>query len=153
MKQDAIWTALAVAMLALTTVHTGGAANLAAPPTLPVLKPAPASLEPAGSSPCHQEDPLPTPRHGISAVWTGEDVYVFGGRWNENGADTAEVLRYDPATGDAAVVGKLPSARAHTSAVWTGDVAYVFGGQERDGTRLDDIVRFDPESTKSAVLD
>lgn len=99
--------------------------------------------------------PLPFPVLGTSSVWTGEHVYVFGGRSNQSYQTT--ILKYDPASGVASTLpAGLPSGRQSTSAIWTGKYAYIFGGAEliqytdpQFGqivvpNALRDILRFDP---------
>ena len=75
----------------------------------------------------------PAPRYGHTAVWTGEEMIVWGG-----GTDVPQSVtnlssggRYDPsvdswrATRDDATT---PRARAGHSAVWTGSLMIVWGG-------------------------
>lgn len=90
---------------------------------------------------------LPSPRDGVSAIWTGEHAYVFGGRTID--PDTGqvkfldEVVRYTPSKGEVEVLeSKFASARAFTSAVWTGEHAYILGGKNSSAS----VVRFTPET-------
>lgn len=84
---------------------------------------------------------LPSERWFTSAGWDGTYVYIIGGE-NETG-HLDEILRFDPVTGDIAVVGHLPSPRGGTSAVSAGDSIYVFGGDDGNDT-TDEVVRFRP---------
>ncbi len=71
-------------------------------------------------------------RVGASAVWTGTEMIVWGGR------DTGEISyggggRYDPAQDTWAPVSPAgaPTARAYHSSVWTGSAMLVWGGFAR----------------------
>lgn len=108
------------------------------------------------------------PRTAASSVWTGEAIYLFGGATGVGASEQAtdEIIRYDPETGSAEVVGSLPTARAHASAVWDPDreVAYVFGGQsdrlsvDQDNGRqrnevVNEVVKFDPATNTVESMD
>ncbi len=84
---------------------------------------------------------LPSARHDTAAAAIGGSVYLFGGG---NGvAQLDEIVRVDPATGQAGVIGHLPAASSDSSAAAIGGTAYVVGGYT--GTRwLDTIVAFTP---------
>lgn len=95
---------------------------------------------------------LPKERQYTSAAWTGALALLFGGM-NKSVA-TDEIVRYDPASGVAAVASaKLPTPRIQTSAVWdpTGRVAYVFGGAE-GATFHNTILKYDPASDALTIL-
>ncbi|ANM30623.1 hypothetical protein ABI59_15150 [Acidobacteria bacterium Mor1] len=72
--------------------------------------------------------PAPTPRHDATAIWTGSEMIVYGGR------DLTDLVefggRYDPATDTwYPMTGvNAPGPRANHSAVWTGTEMIVFGG-------------------------
>lgn len=88
----------------------------------------------------------PTGRQGMSAVWTGTYVYLFGGTGTDvfGGGATAEILRYDPANDTITTMTEtLPTPRYSTTAVWDGTHAYVFGGFD-DATVYDDVLQYDP---------
>lgn len=94
---------------------------------------------------------------GASAVWTGEFAYVFGGHTASGGVSDA-ITRFDPGTGEAMPMkAKLPTARYRTVAVWDGQAAYILGGTRVPGCfvcpALDEIVRFDPASDRTELLD
>ena len=91
---------------------------------------------------------LPSPRAGISAIWDGTNVYVFGG----DGAGTA-IARFNPATEEVTTIGaSLPNASFITSAAYDGTHAFVFGGMLADGsTSTNEITRFDPAT--ETILD
>ena len=72
---------------------------------------------------------------------------------------TDEIVKFDPAAVPAVTVlsdtystAILPSARQYHSAVWdpVNNVAYIFGGQD-SGSKLDEIVRFDPAWTPAVT--
>jgi N-acetylneuraminic acid mutarotase len=83
-----------------------------------------------------------------SAVWTGNEMIVWGG--DPSGGDGSlrgDGARYDPATGTLKRLSTLnaPSARWHHSAVWTGKEMIVWGGQtvffglQNTGARYDPV--------------
>jgi hypothetical protein len=68
--------------------------------------------------------PQPVSRSGHTAVWTGSEMIVWGGR-NDNLGE-----RYDPATDTwlETSTSSAPSARSRHTAVWTGSEMIVWGG-------------------------
>ncbi|HEX6851987.1 MAG TPA: MopE-related protein [Candidatus Polarisedimenticolaceae bacterium] len=92
-------------------------------------------------------DAAPTARRAHSAVWTGSEMVVWGGR------DSAYVpsnsgARYNPST-DAwiptSTAAGVPAPRHAHSAVWTGSEMIVWGGEDADfGHYLDSGGRYDP---------
>jgi hypothetical protein len=102
---------------------------------------------------------LPSARGYAAAIWTGQFVYLFGGRTNlPSGVPVVldEIVRFDPATGSSAVFAHLPTGRYAATAVWTGQTAYVLGGDEPDGfggdNVLNDIVSFVPATGAVTLL-
>jgi len=97
---------------------------------------------------------LPFGRSGTSAVWDGQNAYVFGGMWCSSKttcADTDQIVQYNPAADASGVkTATLPSPRESTAAVWDSKdgVAYIFGGDYENATSqqnlIDQIVRFVP---------
>jgi hypothetical protein len=78
---------------------------------------------------------VPSSRMDHVAVWTGEQMVVWGG-WNNVGSHTQTGGRYDPATGTwqpTALAGS-PNGRHSFSAVWTGDEMIVWGGKKTSPT-------------------
>jgi N-acetylneuraminic acid mutarotase len=63
---------------------------------------------------------------GLAVV--GGAIYLFGGVTTAQGADTASIQRYDPATGTTQVVAQLPAPLSHTTAVVLGNAVYLLGG-------------------------
>lgn len=81
---------------------------------------------------------LPTGRAYTSAIWDGNNAYIFGGQTRLiNGSRIAldEVVRYNPSADEASILPqRLPTQREGTVAVWTGPVVYIFGGRDGTGT-------------------
>ena len=83
---------------------------------------------------------VPEKRAGHTAVWTGSEMIVWGGRrggtlFNSGG-------RYDPVADTwtpTGLSGGLPSARIEHRAVWTGTRMMVWGGQVDSGGLYDPI--------------
>lgn len=71
----------------------------------------------------------PTPRIRHSAVWTGSEMIIWGGRVGP-GEVTGSGARYDPVADSWTPVSSAgaPSARHSHSAVWTGNEMLVWGG-------------------------
>jgi hypothetical protein len=93
------------------------------------------------------------------AVWTGEEMIVWGGRLAlgglGGGAGGPEFVggwsrddgaRYEPATDSWTTVTSdgAPSPRAHAGAVWTGEEMIVWGGAGLGNTMLSDGARYGP---------
>jgi N-acetylneuraminic acid mutarotase len=89
----------------------------------------------------------PTPRDFHSAVWTGTEMVIWGGRANDG---SGEFLltggRYDPATRRWTALAPMEVAeeRIATAAVWTGAAMVVWGGQKTGGGTLDTGAVYDP---------
>jgi N-acetylneuraminic acid mutarotase len=81
----------------------------------------------------------PTARWDHSAVWTGNQMVVWGGAAGAVRFDTG--ARYDPATDSWAPTSTTgaPSPRQHQAAVWTGSSMLVWGGDQaqNNGGRYD----------------
>lgn len=101
---------------------------------------------------------LTNPDWGLSAVWTGKEVFLFGGEdctpanpWTKC-TKSAQILRYD-AESDRLTVARatLPTARTGTSAVWMGGKAYVFGGLGDQGP-LTEIISYDPITDTASTV-
>ncbi len=86
---------------------------------------------------------LPTPRSGTSAVWDPRDrptagcpsgcAYVFGG-YNDDTGWLSDVVRYNPLTGVAQVMGgRLPYGREQTAAARYEANIFLIGGWAPDG--------------------
>ena len=85
--------------------------------------------------------PAPSPRAGHTAVWTGSEMIIFGGRGAFGDFETGR--RYDPALDDWRPYShtNVPTFRQNHSAVWTGTEMIVWGGTldtwENTGGRYD----------------
>lgn len=79
----------------------------------------------------------PSPRVDHTAVWTGTEMIIWGGRNDDGVLDTG--ARYDPAadTWTGTSMAGAPSARAWHTAVWTGTEMIVWGGETSSGARYD----------------
>ncbi len=82
----------------------------------------------------------PSARDGHTAVWTGNEMIVWGGRFSDR-YETLEVFgdgrRFDPFLGEwfsVTTVG-APVARDGHTAVWTGSEMIVWGGSAAGGAR------------------
>ncbi|RMF71601.1 MAG: hypothetical protein D6738_13495, partial [Acidobacteria bacterium] len=84
---------------------------------------------------------LPDPREGATAVWTGSEMIVWGGR---AGASFDNGGRYDPVLDSwrAITEAGAPSPRSWHTAVWTGTEMIVWGGA--DGDPFGDGAAYDP---------
>ncbi|MEA3199763.1 MAG: hypothetical protein QOE90_1191 [Thermoplasmata archaeon] len=80
-----------------------------------------------------------------SVVWDGHEAYVFCGT-------STQIVRYDPATNAATVMGAhMPAARAYTAAVWIGDSAYIFGGFA-SGVTTGQVLRYTPATDAAPAV-
>lgn len=87
---------------------------------------------------------LPSPRSSSSSVFTGSDVFVFGGEVGT--PEVTQILRYTPSTNRVATMqATLPSGTTGTSAIWTGRYAFIFGG-------TDQVLRYDPYADSIMVM-
>lgn len=86
----------------------------------------------------------PSARTGATAVWTGAQWLVWGGR-DASGVRN-DGAAYDPTTDTwtALPASGAPSAREQHSVVWTGTVMIVWGGLDGSGAPLDTGGVFDP---------
>jgi N-acetylneuraminic acid mutarotase len=87
--------------------------------------------------------PAPSDRHRHTAVWTGNQMIVWGGANNASSLGTGS--RYDPATDSwsATAIAGAPSARERHTAVWTGSKMIVWGGASAGGN-VNEGARYDP---------
>jgi N-acetylneuraminic acid mutarotase len=79
----------------------------------------------------------PGPRTGETAVWTGTQMLVWGGRGN--GALFDDGAAFDPAANAWSPISttNAPAARSGQAGVWTGAEMLIFGGQTALGTVAD----------------
>jgi hypothetical protein len=76
-------------------------------------------------------DKVPDPRVRPTAVWTGTEMLVWGGR-DGDGDPVGTGDRYNPTTDTWTPITMVnaPEARKYHSAVWTGDRMIVWGGDD-----------------------
>jgi N-acetylneuraminic acid mutarotase len=89
----------------------------------------------------------PTPRSQMAAVWTGQEMIVWGG-WGDGGVCPASGGSYDPRTDRWTVlpVENAPDGRLEPAFVWTGRELIVWGGLLEGGMRSAGTGgRYDPE--------
>jgi hypothetical protein len=95
---------------------------------------------------------VPIGRFGHTAVWTGTEMIVWGGGYDNTILNTGG--RYDPATDSwtATSTTGAPSARSGHTAVWTGTEVVVWGGQgDNTGGRYNPATNtWTPTSTTNA---
>jgi N-acetylneuraminic acid mutarotase len=87
----------------------------------------------------------PAGRRFHGAVWTGTNMFVWGGRGS--GGVLGDGARYDPVTDTWTALPSTgaPSAREHHTIVWTGKYVIVYGGYgSPDSNSLADGKRYDP---------
>src|SRR5688500_3462383 len=91
----------------------------------------------------------PSPRDKHSAVWTGREMIVWGGR-TDAGQPLGDGGRFDPTTNSWSPVAALnaPMARFAHSAVWTGREMIVWGGTGGGNTGA----RYDPVTDAWATI-
>jgi len=73
--------------------------------------------------------PCPVAREYPTAIWTGTEMIVWGGRNNSGPLNSGG--RYNPATDTWKTVStgeNCPAPRAYHSAIWTGDEMIIWGG-------------------------
>ena len=94
-------------------------------------------------------DEVPDPRSENTAVWTGSEMIVWGGKSLDN-EDPITGGRYNPATDSWTATSLLgaPSGRRNHAAVWTGSEMIVWGGwtgvTKSGGGYLNTGARYDP---------
>jgi hypothetical protein len=86
---------------------------------------------------------LAEPVRSPAAVLLGNDLWVFGGVWND--VQSASIQRLDLRTHQASVVAQMPAAVSHAMAFVLNDTVFVAGGRVGGG-RSNEIRRFDPST-------
>lgn len=96
---------------------------------------------------------LPTPRCATSAVWDGQNAYVFGGRDASGRLD--QIVKFSPASGSITIVEvKLSVKRTGSSAAWASDRAFVVGGTtgvDEAGSPLASVEVYTPATQTATV--
>lgn len=101
----------------------------------------------------------PLKRYSHSAVWTGNEMIVWGGLHGEGGFGTVGTnintgARYNPSnnTWIAITSASAPTPRIKHLAFWTGNRMLIWGGTEMYGTNFNDGARYNPSNnTWSAI--
>ena len=80
----------------------------------------------------------PLGRYDHTAVWTGNEMILWGGDSYQEGTSFNTGARYDPSadTWTSTDITNAPSARHDHVAVWTGSQMIVWGGYGHDSTTL-----------------
>jgi N-acetylneuraminic acid mutarotase len=91
----------------------------------------------------------PSARLGHTAVWTGNEMIVWGGAdsFSSNNIKYNTGGRYNPQTDtwlETSLIN-VPSERYFHSSVWTGTEMVVWGGQNRNGEKLNTGGRYNPQ--------
>jgi len=89
----------------------------------------------------------PTARVDHTAVWTGNEMIVWGGE-DENVLGLNTGGRYNPTTDSwlATSTTNVPTARNFHTSVWTGSEMIVWGGDDENGDELNTGGRYNPDS-------
>ncbi len=97
--------------------------------------------------PTSQADPRPHSSH--TAVWTGTEMIIWGGRANVQQVYEHSGARYNPTTDtwvETSTAAGVPEAREGHTAVWTGTEMIVWGGFSETGPTLNTGGRYSPAS-------
>ena len=90
--------------------------------------------------------PPPFERSDSAIVWTGSELFVWGGGTDYNANFFSTGALYDPETKEWQTIADGPlEARADAEAAWTGSEVLVWGGYGRRG-RIGDGAAYDPSS-------
>lgn len=84
-------------------------------------------------------------RYRNVAVWTGEEMIVWGGFVGES-STTADGAAFDPRAREWRRLGESPLADAHRTAVWTGQEMVLWGGEEGDHEQPDNGAAYEPRT-------
>jgi len=89
---------------------------------------------------------VPTARSGHTAIWSGHEMIIWGGR--DNSVENVNTGgRYNPITDSwqtTSIAANVPSVRQTFTAVWTGTEMIVWGGW--DGNYLNTGGRYNPDT-------
>ena len=93
----------------------------------------------------------PSPRCFHTAVWTGTEMIIWGGRSNATYLNTG--ARYNPASNTWAAITNTgaPTARAEHTAVWSGSEMIIWGGRN-GSTYYNTGARYNPVSNKWSTI-
>jgi len=86
-----------------------------------------------------------------SAIWDGENAYVFGGG-NETGPKNT-IIKYNPVSDQVSMMqATLPDPVTDSCAIYDGQYAYVFGGYTGQPIYSNKIARYDPITDTVTVM-
>ena len=93
---------------------------------------------------------LPLGSYRASALCSGEDVFIIGGR-NYTEVKT-DIMRYNTSSGETRLCSlRLPEPRMSASLINTGSDVFIVGGSDGP-SELDTILRFSPSSLELSVV-
>jgi N-acetylneuraminic acid mutarotase len=97
---------------------------------------------------------VPSPRRDHTAVWTGSEMLVWGGRHGSANGALATGGRFDPATNtwQPIATADAPEARYQHTAVWTGSEMIVWGGVASTGLPIKSGASYDPATDSWTTL-
>jgi hypothetical protein len=97
---------------------------------------------------------VPSPRRDHTAVWTGSEMIVWGGRHASGNGALATGGRFDPATNtwQTMAITDAPAARYQHTSVWTGSEMIVWGGVDSTGAPLKSGASYDPANDSWTTL-
>ncbi|MBW1784947.1 MAG: hypothetical protein JRL30_29920, partial [Deltaproteobacteria bacterium] len=114
--------------------------------TLPVISGVAGNLLSTGTADSWVIHRIPTVRSNHTAVWTGSEMIIWGGKDATSRLDTGG--RYNPVTDGWTATStddmNTPKARSNHTAVWTGNEMIIWGGHSgtsflRSGGRYDPV--------------
>jgi hypothetical protein len=96
--------------------------------------------------------PPPSIRARAVSVWTGAELFYWGGDTDAGGTSHADGAAYDPAAREWQVLRSGPlSARSSAEAVWTGTEVLIWGGGTTEGAKGDGAA-FNPSTASWRML-
>lgn len=115
------------------------------------LETATATATATASSPSWTLSEVPAGRIEHTAIWTGSEMIVWGGR---TGATTNTGGRYDPISDNWTTVNRIgaPSKRDNHTAIWTGSEMIIWGGFV-GGERSNTGARYNPNTDSWTSMD
>lgn len=95
---------------------------------------------------------LPAVNVFSTAASDGTFAYAIGGHRGGPSGYVSDIVRFDPATGEARVVANMNSGRYCAAAAWTGQHVYILGGYTQGGSMTSDVIRFTPGTNTVTLL-
>jgi N-acetylneuraminic acid mutarotase len=87
--------------------------------------------------------PMPAERDNAGACVLGSNIYVFGGR-NENDTATSTTYRFSTERNEWATLAPMPEVNSLHSVLVLDGLIYVMGGWDSDDNSMSSVHRFDP---------